>query len=171
MAFPDNWSRRVVTARARSYMLFARARVRLAGLRVLPVSPPMRMRGRFRFRRGRGRRRLRGLCAFAVAEDVDGLAQWGQAKVLIFHYARLRHLPDEHFDGFADVGEATVEGVVTTTAPVTATVWISVSCTSPVPGGRSMMRWSSSPHCALRRNFVITLCQHGTAPDHGLVPG
>ena len=66
---------------------------------------------------------------------------------------------------------ATVDGVVTTTAPVTATVWISVSCTSPVPGGRSMMRWSSSPHCALRRNCVMTLCSMGPRQTSGLSPG
>ena len=35
---------------------------------------------------------------------------------------------------------ATVEGVVTTTAPVTTVCWISESWTSPVPGGRSTIR-------------------------------
>ncbi len=34
----------------------------------------------------------------------------------------------------------TSEGVVTTIAPVMGAVWISESCTSPVPGGRSMTR-------------------------------
>jgi hypothetical protein len=34
----------------------------------------------------------------------------------------------------------TSDGVVTTIAPVIGAVWISESCTSPVPGGRSMMR-------------------------------
>ena len=31
-------------------------------------------------------------------------------------------------------------GVVTTIAPTTATVWLRLSATSPVPGGMSMMR-------------------------------
>ena len=34
----------------------------------------------------------------------------------------------------------TSEGVVTTIAPVMGAVWMSESCTSPVPGGRSMTR-------------------------------
>ncbi len=34
----------------------------------------------------------------------------------------------------------TSEGVVTTIAPVMGAVWISESCTSPVPGGRSITR-------------------------------
>ena len=35
---------------------------------------------------------------------------------------------------------ATTDGVVTSTAPVSETVWIKLSCTSPVPGGRSTIR-------------------------------
>ena len=34
----------------------------------------------------------------------------------------------------------TSEGVVTTIAPDTGALWISESCTSPVPGGRSITR-------------------------------
>ena len=34
----------------------------------------------------------------------------------------------------------TVCGVVTTTAPATGTVWLRLSATSPVPGGRSTIR-------------------------------
>ena len=35
---------------------------------------------------------------------------------------------------------ATVDGVVTTTAPATNVCWMSESWTSPVPGGRSTSR-------------------------------
>ena len=40
---------------------------------------------------------------------------------------------------------ATFWGVHTTTAPVSGSSWLMVSGTSPVPGGRSMIKKSSSP--------------------------
>src|SRR6266446_1572499 len=102
-----------------------------------------------------------------------GLPQWGQAKVLMFSTTpRTSTLTWRNISmALRTSARATVEGVVTTTAPVTATVWMSVSCTSPVPGGRSMTRWSSSPHSTLRKNCVITLCSIGPRQIIGLSPG
>ena len=51
---------------------------------------------------------------------------------------------------------ATSCGVVTMMPPVSGTCCVSVSCTSPVPGGRSSTRMSSSPHSTLRRNSVMS---------------
>jgi hypothetical protein len=41
-------------------------------------------------------------------------------------------------------------GVETMTAPVSGTCWAMVSWASPVPGGRSQTRMSSSPHSTSR---------------------
>ena len=41
---------------------------------------------------------------------------------------------------FSTSMNASFWGVVTTTAAVMGTTWHSVSCTSPVPGGMSMIR-------------------------------
>ena len=67
--------------------------------------------------------------------------------------------------------KATAEGVVTTTAPVSGTFWIKLSCTSPVPGGKSTMRWSNSPHCTLRKNCCTTLWSMGPRQIIGLSAG
>src|SRR5213080_2472581 len=56
---------------------------------------------------------------------------------------------------------ATSWGVVTMTPPVIFTCWVRVSCTSPVPGGRSSTRTSSSPQTTLRRNSVMSLVTMG----------
>jgi hypothetical protein len=42
---------------------------------------------------------------------------------------------------------------VTMTAPSSATCWASVSCASPVPGGRSTIRKSCVPHSGSLRNW------------------
>ena len=47
---------------------------------------------------------------------------------------------------FRASSKATSCGVDTTNTPVSDVRWHSVSCTSPVPGGRSMTRMSSRPH-------------------------
>src|SRR5437899_1634070 len=69
------------------------------------------------------------------------------------------------------VGPAPARGTAATSAPVTDTVWISVNWTSPVPGGRSTIRYSSWPHWTLRRNCWITLCSMGPRQIIGRSPG
>ena len=52
---------------------------------------------------------------------------------------------------------ATSCGVVTMTAPESATFCVSVSCASPVPGGRSTSRKSCFPHATSPRNCSTAL--------------
>ena len=61
---------------------------------------------------------------------------------------------------------ATSCGVVTMTAPESGTFCARVSWASPVPGGRSTTRKSSSPQSTSRSNCVIALMHHRAAPDH-----
>jgi hypothetical protein len=85
---------------------------------------------------------LRGAPSAAVAEDVDAFVAVRATRKLIFStiprigtftwwnmWMALRASSSE-----------TSEGVVTTIAPVMGAVWMSESCTSPVPGGRSITR-------------------------------
>ena len=52
-------------------------------------------------------------------------------------------------------------GVVTITNLACGSSWESVIETSPVPGGRSISRWSSSPHWTSSRNCVSALWSIG----------
>ena len=65
----------------------------------------------------------------------------------------------------------TSEGVVTTTAPVIGAVWISDSCTSPVPGGRSMTQVIEFAPIHAAQELLDDAVQHGAAPDQRLVAG
>ena len=62
---------------------------------------------------------------------------------------------------------ATACGVVTITAPVTFTLCESVSATSPVPGGRSITRKSSSPQVDVLHELLQRAVEHRPAPDDG----
>jgi len=109
----------------------------------LPVSPPMRMRGSISISPRTGTPYSRAVLAPSPWPKMSmGFSQWGAgegAHVLDYaenFYVDLRNISM----ALRTSANATVDGVVTTTAPVTATVWISVNCTSPVPGGRSIRR-------------------------------
>ena len=65
---------------------------------------------------------------------------------------------------------AMAEGVVTIKAAVKGATWVSVICTSPVPGGKSMSSKSSSPQVTLKRNWCIILASMGPRHTTG-VPG
>jgi len=49
-------------------------------------------------------------------------------------------------------------GVETTTAPSRTTDWVMVSCTSPVPGGRSRTSRSSLGHATSKSSWFIAFC-------------
>ena len=61
---------------------------------------------------------------------------------------------------------ATSCGVVTTTAPVRPAFCVSVSCASPVPGGRSMTMKSSVAPLHVGEELIDRLHHHRAAPDH-----
>src|SRR5207302_1469992 len=65
----------------------------------------------------------------------------------------------------------TSEGVETTMAPVSGTVWMSDKATSPVPGGRSTTRYSSCPQSTEPRNCLTIECSIGPRQMSGLSPG
>ena len=52
-------------------------------------------------------------------------------------------------------------GIVTSTSLACGSSWASVIETSPVPGGRSSSRYSSSPQATSSRNCWIALCSIG----------
>src|SRR6266849_3448949 len=108
-----------------------------------PVSPPIRIRGSISISPNIGTPYSMAVLVPSPWPKIStDLPQCGQLKVLIFSTT-----PSTSTFTWRNISialrtsaSATVDGVVTTTAPVTATVWIRVNCTSPVPGGRSITR-------------------------------
>src|SRR6185437_3176880 len=65
----------------------------------------------------------------------------------------------------------TSDGVETTTAPVSGTVCTSEITVSPVPGGKSTSRKSSSPHSTCCKHCRMIWCSIGPLITIGLSPG
>ena len=62
-------------------------------------------------------------------------------------------------------------GVETMTAPDSGTCWAMVSWASPVPGGRSTTRTSSSPHSTSRSIWLMALITIGPRQIIGVSSG
>jgi len=105
----------------------------------------------------------RGFRPFPWPKCPYDLPQCGQQTCSCFsdHAENFHVYLAKHFDGLR-TSATPRRGVVTRTAPVTATVLNpAVNCTSPVPGGRSMIVIQLA-HSTLRE-CVITLCSIGRA--------
>src|SRR6266446_639485 len=116
---------------------------------------------------------LRGFCAFAVAEDVDGLAAVGAGEgAHVFNGAEdLDVNLAKHFDGFANVGEGDGGGRGDDDGAGDRD-GLDQSELHVAGAGREIddeMVELAPLHAAQKlRDHTM---QHGTAPDHGLVAG
>src|SRR5271157_878981 len=140
---PANSSSRATTAFVTRYRLCAAGADSPCAATGFPVSPPNRIRGSISTSPSTGTPYSVAVFAPSPCPKISiGFPQCGQLNVLMFSTTPSTSTFTCRNISIAlrTSASATVDGVVTTTAPVTATVWISVNCTSPVPGGKSITR-------------------------------
>ena len=106
---------------------------------------------------------LRLVLGAAMAENVRALAAMRAEEIAhVLDDAEHRHVDAlEHVSPFRASISARSCGVETITAPASGTCCAIVSCASPVPGGMSTTRMSSSPHATSRSICVSADCTIG----------